>query len=146
MSDAAWDAYASAAASRVAAALREVLANAGADAAVAENRDGDYTCDFTVAPAAKGAARFRVILRTVEGEIHAGRSVYRFEWLDIATASELVADVFAAIVAGRLTEWGPTWHLRTRIELPDGAELDFGRGAVLGPWRARQVRRYSPYV
>lgn len=146
MSDEAWDAYAAAATTQVGAAMRQLLSEAGARARLTTREDTDTTCDFCVVPENEAAAGFRVVLGTIDGRIRMGNCVYRFEWLDIATARQIIEDAFSAVIAGNLTEWGPSWHARGRIELLDGREVEFGACSLtVRPWRG-SARRYEPYT
>lgn len=145
MSDAAWDAYADAASTQVAAALQQLVAESGARVQLTTRSDPNATCDFCVKPEKEGAVPFRVILGVVDGRIHIANAVYRFEWLDISTAREIVAQAFAAVIAGRYIEWGPTWHSRGRLELADGRRIEFGTCALMArPWRG-SPRTFLPY-
>lgn len=146
MSDEAWDAYANAASTQVAAALQQLIGESGASARVTTRNDKDATCDFCVKPGRQGAAPFHVVLGTVDGRMHIGNAVYRFEWLDISTARQIVAAAFAAVIAGKFIEWGPAWHARGRLDLADGTQVEFGACAMVTmPWRA-SPRSYLPYA
>ena len=146
MTDASWSDYGTAAASQVAAAIREILADTGVAAEFDECDDSDVTCAFKVRPTSPDAAPIHVTLGDFDARITVGSSSLHFEWLDIVGARNLVGDVVAGMVEHGFLEWGPPWRRRGRLELHDGSSMHIGAGKVFDVWCRFAVRRYEPYA